>query len=81
MTWAWRILEFFPKFARYKEWPERHPHLGLYIPDCEPRVIPDDAWIHESVLLRMKEIPEYKPVNFPLRYQTVPMPAAPAEQV
>src|SRR6266540_4053943 len=50
---AWWILEFVPKLARYKEWPERQAHFGFYIPDAEPRPIPEDAFIHESVVKRM----------------------------
>jgi uncharacterized protein (DUF2235 family) len=81
LTGAWWILEYFPKLAKYKEWPERKVHFGFYIPDGEPRVIPDDAWIHESVLLRMQDVAGYKPVNFPLRFNTVPMPTGPSEQI
>ena len=33
MTAAWRLLEYFPKSATYKEWPERKVLLGFYIPD------------------------------------------------
>jgi uncharacterized protein (DUF2235 family) len=77
---AWWILEFIPKLAKYKEWPRRHPHFGFYIPEGEPRLIPDDALIHESVVKRMEAVPSYRPVNFPLRYQTVAMPAGPDEQ-
>jgi uncharacterized protein (DUF2235 family) len=77
---AWWILEFIPKLAKYKEWPRRHPHFGFYIPEGEPRLIPDDALIHESVVKRMEAVPSYRPVNFPLRYQTVAMPSGPAEQ-
>jgi uncharacterized protein (DUF2235 family) len=77
---AWWILEFIPKLARYKEWPQRHAHFGFYIPEGEPRLIPDDALIHESVVKRMEAVPSYRPVNFPLRYQTVAMPAGPDEQ-
>jgi uncharacterized protein (DUF2235 family) len=80
LTGAWCILEFIPKLAKYKEWPRRHAHFGFYIPDAEPRLIPDDALIHESVVKRMEAIPSYRPVNFPLRYQTVAMPVGPDEQ-
>jgi uncharacterized protein (DUF2235 family) len=79
MTGAWRILEFLPKFARYKEWPERKVHFGFYIPDSEPRVIPEGAHVHESVVKRMAVEPDYRPVNLPKQYVTVPMPVRPAE--
>jgi uncharacterized protein (DUF2235 family) len=77
MTSAWRVLEYLPKAAKYKEWPEREVHLGFYIPDCEPRVIPEDAHLHESVVERMQAVPNYKPVNLPRAYKIVPMPVPP----
>ena len=77
MTAAWRLLEYIPKSAKYREWPERKVVLGFYIPDCEPRLIPDGAHVHESVLKRMAVEPEYRPVNMPKDYVTVPMPVPP----
>ncbi len=66
-----------PKSAKYKEWPQRKVFLGFYIPDCEPRVIPEGAHVHESVLKRMAVEPGYRPVNLPKDYVTVPMPVRP----
>jgi hypothetical protein len=77
LSGAWWILEYIPKKDKYKEWPARRVHLGFYIPDGEPRFIPDGALIHDSVLKRMAAVPEYKPVNLPSRYDTVPMPVGP----
>jgi hypothetical protein len=77
MTAAWRLLEYFPKSATYKEWPERKAFLGFYIPDCEPRVIPEGAHVHESVVQRMEQDPTYRPVNLPTTFATVPMPVPP----
>ena len=74
---AWWILEFFPKNAKYKEWPARRTFLGRYIPDAEPRPIPEGAFIHESVTKRMDAVREYRPVNLPTRFETVPMPVPP----
>ncbi|WP_257167864.1 DUF2235 domain-containing protein [Bradyrhizobium sp. SRS-191] len=74
MTPAWRLLEYLPKRAKYKEWPERKVHFGFYIPDCEPRFIPDGAFIHESVLMRIAESKDYRPVNLPATYERVPLP-------
>jgi uncharacterized protein (DUF2235 family) len=74
---AWWILEFLPKSAKYKEWPERQTYFGFYIPDAEPRLIPEDAFIHESVVKRMDALADYRPVNLPTRFQTVPMPTEP----
>jgi uncharacterized protein (DUF2235 family) len=73
----WWVLEFLPKSAKYKEWPERQTYLGFYIPDAEPRLIPEDAFIHESVVKRMDALAAYRPVNLPARFQTVPMPVPP----
>jgi uncharacterized protein (DUF2235 family) len=77
MNAAWRILEYYPKNAKYKEWPARQVYFGRYIPDAEPRPIPEDAFIHESVVKRMDAVKEYRPVNLPERYQTIPMSQAP----
>jgi uncharacterized protein (DUF2235 family) len=74
MTPAWRLLEFLPKSATYKEWPQRQVHFGCYIPDGEPRFIPDGAHIHESVLMRIAEIRDYRPVNLPASYERVALP-------
>ena len=73
---VWWILEFLPKAAKYKEWPARKTHFGFYIPDAEPRPIPEGAIIHESVVQRMEALKDYRPVNLPARYETFPMPQA-----
>jgi uncharacterized protein (DUF2235 family) len=71
---AWWLLEVFPKSAQYQEWPDRRPFLGRYLPLAEPRPIPEGALLHESVLIR-RDDPKtnYQPVNFPARFETVPM--------
>jgi uncharacterized protein (DUF2235 family) len=74
---AWWLLEFLPKAAKYKEWPARQSEFGFYIPNAEPRLIPEGAFIHESVVKRMDALPSYRPVNLPAEFQTVPMPEAP----
>jgi uncharacterized protein (DUF2235 family) len=74
---AWWILEYVPKRAVYKEWPARKVYFGHYIPDGEPRFIPDGAIIHESVFQRMDAMPSYRPVNLPKQYEKFPMPVAP----
>jgi uncharacterized protein (DUF2235 family) len=73
----WWLLEFLPKSAKYKEWPARKSQFGFYIPNAEPRPIPEGAFIHESVVKRMDALPGYRPVNLPAQFQTVPMPEAP----
>ena len=78
LTGAWWLLEYLPKRARYKEWPARQTYLGYYIPDAEPRFIPDGAVIHASALQRMDALPSYRPVNLPKHFETSPMPIPPA---
>jgi uncharacterized protein (DUF2235 family) len=75
---AWWIIEYYPKKAKYREWPGREVYFGRYVPDAEPRPIPEDAYVHESVVKRMDAIRSYRPVNLPTRFQTFPMPEAPA---
>ncbi|TBR26607.1 MAG: DUF2235 domain-containing protein [Reyranella sp.] len=77
MTAAWRVLEWVPKADMYKEWAARRSRLGFYLPNAEPRLIPKNSLIHESVVLRMKAVPAYKPINLPGTYQIVPMLAPP----
>jgi len=79
MSWAWRLFEYFPKADKYKEWKSRPSYFGYYIPDGEPRLIPENAFIHESVVKRMNAVPSYRPPNFPSRHQVVPMPSGPME--
>jgi uncharacterized protein (DUF2235 family) len=77
MTPAWRVLEYLPKNEKYKEWPERQSNFGFYIPDAEPRLIPEGAILHESVVKRMHALASYRPINLPKRYGMFPMSAAP----
>jgi uncharacterized protein (DUF2235 family) len=73
LTFLWRPLEWLPKSDRYKEWRQLRSAMGYYIPNAEPRSVPENALVHESVFRRMKEVPSYKPVNLPQHPQTVPM--------
>ncbi|WP_024516645.1 DUF2235 domain-containing protein [Bradyrhizobium sp. Tv2a-2] len=77
MTLGWGLLEYIPKPDRYKEWPKRRSRFGFYIPAAEPRLIPEGAFIHESVLKRMDAVANYRPVNLPRTFETVPMPVGP----
>ena len=79
MTAGWRVLEYVPKKNKYKERPERKSALGFYIPAAEPRLIPEDAFIHQSALDKIAQDPNYKPGNIPKNYQTIPMLTAPVE--
>jgi uncharacterized protein (DUF2235 family) len=78
MNFGWRILELLPKSDKYKEWPERKSRFGYYIPDSEPRPIPENAFLHESVHLRMDALPHYRPVNLPRNCRIVPMTGHPS---
>lgn len=72
MPWPYVFpIEFFPKRAKLKEWAERKVKFGFYIPASEPRVIPDGAFIHQSVIDRMDTIPDYTPINMPKKYEVV----------
>jgi uncharacterized protein (DUF2235 family) len=77
MTVGWRILEYIPKADKYKEWKSRQSWFGRYIPDAEPRPVPDDAFVHESVVKRMDAVAKYRPVNLPAHPRIVPMPSGP----
>ena len=79
MNFAWRSIEYFPKADEYKERPDRKSVLGHYIPKGEPRLIPEGAQIHQSVLDKMAQDPTYRPVNIPKSYQAVPLLTAPPE--
>ena len=44
-------------------------------------IIPDGAFVHDSVLKRVAAVEGYRPINLPARYETVPMPEPPNEAV
>lgn len=79
LTGAWWLFEPFPKLARLREWPRRLALLGLYIPWAEPRPIPNRPWkgkpprepflVHSSVLARIGERADYRPVNLPATFE------------
>jgi uncharacterized protein (DUF2235 family) len=79
MSAGWRVLEHLPKADKYKEWTARKSVLGHYIPDAEPRPIPEDAFIHKFVVEKIAKDPKYRPVNIPAKYQTIPMLTAPVQ--
>jgi hypothetical protein len=64
MNWAWRILEYIPKNKKWHDNPETKKKSGLYLPNSEPRFIPDDAIIHTSVQERL-DTGKYDPPNLP----------------
>jgi len=74
---AWEILEWLPKQAKWKEWPERKSYFGWYLPRGEPRLIPEGALIHRSVLERRDKVPAYRPINLPANYTIENTPLGP----
>ena len=56
MNWSWRLLEYIPKPDKYKEWPQRRSRFGHYIPDAEPRLIGEGAFIHKLAAERMAAV-------------------------
>jgi uncharacterized protein (DUF2235 family) len=80
LTGLWQILEWLPKRDKWKEWPQRKSWLGWYLPRGEPRLIPNDAVIHRSVIDRKAKVPSYQPINLPALYtiEEGPSPSAPA---
>ncbi|MBN9002896.1 MAG: DUF2235 domain-containing protein, partial [Rhizobiales bacterium] len=73
MSSVWRLLEWWPKNDRYKEWSARKSFLGRYFPLAEPRFIQPGAFIHQSVIDRMAAVPNYRPENLPERRSIVEM--------
>ncbi|QKD06522.1 DUF2235 domain-containing protein [Mesorhizobium loti] len=73
MSAGWRLLEWLPKADKYKDWTARKSFLGHYIPDAEPRFIPNGAFVHQSVVNKMDAIASYRPENFPVNPRIVPM--------
>lgn len=73
----WEILEWLPKQAKWKEWPERETFLGWYLPRGEPRLIPEGAILHRSVLDRQAMDPSYRPINLPASFDIEEMTPGP----
>lgn len=65
MNFWWGVLEWLPRRVKWQEWTERGGILGWYLPRSEPRKIPVDALIHNSVRDRMNADSTYRPVNLP----------------
>ncbi|MFC4671823.1 T6SS phospholipase effector Tle1-like catalytic domain-containing protein [Seohaeicola nanhaiensis] len=67
-TWAWALLEILPKSLKRRApgtpaWYRRG--LIWYLPLMEPRPIPEDHEIDDSVATRRTALPEYDPPNLP----------------
>ena len=71
---GWAVLEWLPKLARYREWKgkgKRTSILGVYIPRWEPRPVPENAFVHESAIIRRDAAGSYDPKNFPSTHRPV----------
>ena len=68
MTAGWQMLELFPKRVKWREWPECRSVAGWYLPTAEPRLIPEGARIHWSVIARKEANARYRPPNLPLNF-------------
>lgn len=64
MNWAWRLVECIPRKVPKTSWRKRHAATGYYIPCVDPRLIPQDALIHQSVKTR-QSTGAYAPPNLP----------------
>jgi uncharacterized protein (DUF2235 family) len=92
MTAAWKPLEWLPKQTRYQEWKWRLKLDGLYIPDSEPRpfklvdpFLKDEIEkptprIHQSVVDRIRLVPDYRPINLSAEHDVEPWPHEPGSR-
>lgn len=63
LKWFWWLIEWIPKNAKLREWPNRKVVLGHYVPLGEPRFIESNAWVHQSAYDRKAQVPTYDPIN------------------
>jgi uncharacterized protein (DUF2235 family) len=73
MTVGWRVLEWLPKRAKWRETNQQASFAGWYLSRGEPRAIPEGARLHYSVLARMRADRSYQPVNLPKVYEIEPL--------
>jgi hypothetical protein len=66
----WWVLEF---------WPKPHKDMRFIPPKAKwgiglgrRRFIRDGATVHQSVVLRMEQLPDYRPKNLPEKYEIEP---------
>jgi uncharacterized protein (DUF2235 family) len=69
MTAGWRVLEWLPKPTKWREGPEGPSFAGLYLPHAESRLISEGARIHYSVIARKEANSNYRPPNFPTKFE------------
>jgi uncharacterized protein (DUF2235 family) len=66
----WWVLECFPK--PHKDMKFQPPKTKWGIGRGERRFVKEGATIHETVLIRKEQIPDYQPKNLPAQYQVEP---------
>ena len=69
MTVGWRLLEWLLKATKWRERLDGPCFAGWYFPRAEPRVIPEGARVHYSVIARRDNDPSYRPPNLPVKFE------------
>ena len=64
LTAGWKLLEYFPKNIKYREW-QRRSFLGWYLPRGEPRPVPAEHRLDEAIDQRRRGDASYHLVNVP----------------
>ena len=75
MNLIWRAVEFLPRRVPSSSWRHGGKGGGIYLPLSDPRFIPEDALIHQSVVDRLNGMPAdgpYRPRNLPKNYRIEP---------
>lgn len=72
MNVGWSFLELLPKRLKWRATANRPSLLGFYLPLSQPRYIEPGTLIHQSVLDRRNNVPDYKPPNLPAEYVVEP---------
>ncbi len=67
----WKLAEFYLKVNRVKIGPEKYK-TDLRPNFFRPRRISDGGVVHESVVMRLADLPQYRPSNLPKQYEIEP---------
>lgn len=72
MSFGWLIAEIVPQKVKYRNGSGYRRSFGeWYFPLVDRRLIPEESFIHNSVIERMNVDPCYRPVNIPKVYKIV----------
>ena len=74
---AWWLLEYVPKSAKYREWPERQVHFGITFRTANRASFPTARSSTNPRAAHGCDA-EYRPVNLPKQFEKFPMPVPPA---